>query len=189
MARKRGGSNINDLLSIGRPARSEVEVDIGRDITDALASHVINNDQTMRLPVGDEGDLFSVGRPLRAVFIAAQFSELVGRLVAGDRRHHQVMLRHPHRRLAVGRELDIGAVLLLAAHVAEKARLASGEIDGPYLLLRPLQISRRIGDVSFAPDLRSARVDDGLAAGSQPDAENLLAVVALIRSNLMRLKL
>src|SRR5437764_5538862 len=97
--------------------------------------------------------------------------------------------RRPNRPQSIRRDLDVGTILLLAAHIAQQARLAGFHIGGPHLLLGLLQFSGRIRDVTFSSSLRAARVDRSASIRSEAKTENLLAIITLVMRDLARLKI
>ena len=88
--------------------------------------------------------------------------------------------------LPVGRNLQILALFLVAADIAEQTRLATVHIRGPCLLLGHFCLALRICRGAFLVDLAAARVHDRFAIRRQPHARDRLAIVTLVMRYLSR---
>src|SRR5262249_54147135 len=116
-----------DLLAVGRPARRKVAVGAGGKImyaaNSAVCIQVQNTNESMVAATRFKRQMPAVRRPLRVLLFAAKLGELPSRLPALPTfysRHPQVMLGPtPHRPAAIGRELNVFAVFLIAAHIAK----------------------------------------------------------------------
>src|SRR5579863_5059359 len=100
----------------------------------------------------------------------------------------KMMLCRPHCKLAIRRNLNVCAIFPLAAHIAKQPWFAILYVCRPDLLFGFLKIAGGIGHMTFPRDLRPSRVYHSLAIGSEAQAENLLAVVALVVGHLAGLK-
>src|SRR6059058_3964996 len=84
------------------------------------------------------------------------------------------------------RNLQILALFLVAADIAEQTWLATVHIYRPCLLLRHLRETLRICRGAFLVDLAAARVNDRFAVRRQPHARDRLPIVAFVMRYLSR---
>ena len=181
------------MASIRRPARIKIPVGAGREVAQRVAAKFINDDEAVITSVADERDLLPIGRPLRLRVVAPRegqrFGFGLGIAVARNRRDPDLLLRRPHRKLAVRRYLDVLASLFIAAHVPEQTRLALVHIRRPHLLHALFDVAGRVGDFSSAIRLTAPRVDNGPSVGRQLQRGNRHAIVAHVVCNLPGLKI
>ena len=85
-----------------------------------------------------------------------------------------------------GRNLQVFATFLVAAHVAEQPRLTAAHVCRPRLLLRQLCETCRICRRAFLVRLAAARVNDGLPVRRQAHACDRLAIIAFVMRHLSR---
>src|SRR5206468_10495190 len=97
-----------------------------------------------------------------------------------------MLLPRPHDILSVRRNLQILALFLVAADIAEQTWLATVHIYRPCLLLRHLRETLRICRGAFLVDLAAARVHDRFAVRRQPHARDRLTIVTLVVRYLSR---
>src|SRR5258708_14367466 len=100
-----------------------------------------------------------------------------------------LLLRRPHRELAVRRYLDVLASLLIAAHVPEQTRLALVHIRRPYLLHSLFNVAGRIGDFPSAIGFTASRIDNGSSVWRQLQPGNRHTAVPPLVCNLPRLQI
>ncbi len=94
----------------------------------------------------------------------------------------------PHRPLAIGRDLNVFAVFLVAAHFIQQPWFSGRNFNGPDLLFGFIEFAGRVGHVPFPAHLGTAGVDHGLAIGREPEGKNVLTVIALVVGDLARHK-
>src|SRR5437773_9450693 len=95
-----------------------------------------------------------------------------------------MLLPGPDDVLPVRRNLQILALFLVAADIAEQTWLATVHIYRPCLLLRHLRETLRICRGPFLVDLAAARVHDRFAIRREPHARDLLPIVAFVMRDL-----
>src|SRR5579872_274054 len=106
----------------------------------------------MGLAVGDEDNVLAIWRPLRLHLVTPKLCKLSGGLVPSHGREPQMMLGGPDRPLAIGRNLDVFTIFMLAAHIAKHPSLAALNLGSPDLLLGLLQFTCGIGHMALPAD-------------------------------------
>ena len=91
-----------------------------------------------------------------------------------------ILWPHPNRHCAVGRDLDVFAVLLRASHITQQTGLSCFHVRSPHLLLRFFRLRRGIGNVVFTIHFRPASKNHSLAVRRKLHCKDVLAVVTLI---------
>ncbi|PYK10668.1 MAG: hypothetical protein DME65_09120 [Verrucomicrobia bacterium] len=97
-----------------------------------------------------------------------------------------MFLRRPDDILSVRRNLQILAALAIAADIAQQTRLGTAHIRGPCLLLGHFWQALRICGCTFLIRLAPARVHNRLAIRRQPQARDLLPIIARVVGYLSR---
>src|SRR5258708_36003689 len=90
----------------------------------------------------------------------------------------------PHRPLAIGRDLNVFAVFLVAAHFTQQPWFSGRNFNGPDLLFGFIEFAGRVGHVPFPAHLGTAGVDHGLAIGRETEGKNVMTVIALVVGDL-----
>src|SRR5205807_208686 len=113
-----GHADKSNLPAVRRPARIEIAIDAGGEVTYRVAPEVINRDETVILAMADKSDLASVGRPLGIEILAAHIGQLVSRRGSGYGRDPQVFARIS---IPSGLPTDARSLLIeiLAAHIGQ----------------------------------------------------------------------
>src|SRR5262249_50880037 len=103
MILRSSGTNEDELLAIKRPVWMQITISAGRDVADPFGREIIDDDQAVVAPIGDEGDVLTVWRPLWLGLVSSQFGDLLCRLSTGYRRKPQMVFRtRPDSPLTVG---------------------------------------------------------------------------------------
>src|SRR5258708_9535490 len=160
------------MAAVRRPARIKIPIGAGREVAQRVAAKFVNDDKAMISPVADERNLLPVGRPPGLRVVASREGQRFGfGLCIAVARHWcdpYLLLRRPHRELAVRRYLDVLASLLIAAHVPEQTRLALVHIRRPYLLHSLFNVAGRIGEFPTAICFTPSRIHTGSSLFRHP---------------------
>src|ERR1700748_1623139 len=140
MARNAWRANKDQMLAIRRPPRRRITINAWRNVahilSTALSYQIQNCDECVISAPGPESDVLPVWSPLRVALFSTQLGELARGLVTRNIRNPQMVLAaHPYRHRSIGRKLNILAILLAAAHIAEQALLTALQLNSPHLLL------------------------------------------------------
>src|SRR5258708_22823128 len=126
------------MAAVRRPARIKIPIGAGREVAQRVAANFVNDEQAMVSPGAGDRNLLPVGRPPGLRVVASREGQRFGfGLCIAVARHWcdpYLLLRRPHRELAVRRYLDVLASLLIAAHVPEQTRLALVTLRPPHPL-------------------------------------------------------
>src|SRR5262249_6914424 len=142
------------LLAVGRPPGRGVAIKAGCDVVYALRRPILrqlkDGDKAVVPSSRRKRDALAVRRPLRLGFLPAQLGQLPCRLAVAHVRDPEMMFRpHPGHPLSVRRHLYVLAIVI-AAHIADQARLSRLYVGSPYLLLGLLDLAHRVGHVPLA---------------------------------------
>src|SRR5260370_38613070 len=113
-----GGTHKDYPLAVRRPARCRSLIDAGREISNGVATEIVNGNQAVTVTLADEGDVFAIGRPFGLNRRSAYRSQFSGRLFPINSGQPKLLLSGPRRPLAVAPNLNIFTPFLRATHIA-----------------------------------------------------------------------
>src|SRR5258708_31058299 len=99
------------MASVRRPTRIKIPISAGRGVAQRGAAKFVNDDKAVIAAIADERNLLPVGRPPGLRVVASREGQRFGFglciVAARNWRNPALLLRPPHRELAVTRDLDV----------------------------------------------------------------------------------